>query len=159
MKQYITAILLICSLLLTGCTTHVSNGPDSAENQKKGKTVITMGIMYDDGLIQSVIDSYNSNSEDYYVELESYEAYENPCQQFLLDVSSGKAPDIIEVGMDFPASVLLEKDMLLNLDPYFEKDKEISRSDLVENVVKAMESDGSLYYVCDGVGSEIVPIK
>lgn len=152
MKRYITAILLTCSLLLTGCTTHVSNGPDSAENQKKGKTVIKMGIMYDDGQIQSVIDSYNSNSKDYYVELESYEAYENPCQQFLLDVSSGKAPDIIEVGMDFPVSVLLEKDMLLNLDPYFEKDTEISRADLVENVVKAMESDGSLYYVCDGVG-------
>ena len=152
MKKYITAILLTYILILTGCTTHVPNGSDSADNQKKNKTVLTMGIMYDDGLLQSILDVYNADSDTYYVELQSYEAYENPCQQFLLDVASGKAPDIIEVGMDFPASVLLEKNMLLELDPYLEKDPDIKKTDLVDNVVEAMETDGSLYYLCDGVG-------
>ena len=151
-RRHKAVFLLICTLLLTGCTTHVPNGPDSADNQKKGKNVLTMGIMYDDGLLQSILDTYNAQSDTYYVELQSYEAYGNPCQQFLLDVTSGKAPDIIEVGMDFPASVLLEKNMLLNLDPYFDQDPEIKKSDLVENVVDAMENDGSLYYLCDSVG-------
>ena len=152
MKRYIIYFLLSCMLLLTGCTHTSSNTSSETNNQKEGKTIITLGIMYDDGLIEPMINSYNKENNTYYIELKSYETYDDPCQQFLLDVSSGKAPDIIEVGTNFPAALLMDKDLLLNLDPLFEKDSEIKKTDLLDNVVDALQTDNSLYYVCESVG-------
>lgn len=122
MKRYIIYFLLTCILLLSGCTHTNSNTLSKTNSPKNNKTIITLGVMYDDGLIQPMINSYNEKNDTYYVELKSYEAYEDPCQQFLLDVSSGNAPDIIEVGVNFPAALLMDKNLLLNLDPLFEKD-------------------------------------
>lgn len=144
--------MVVMLTLLVSCTNNIPNGVDSVENQKKGKTVITVGMMYEDGLLKPFVDSYNADNDTYYVELKSYEAYENPCQQFLLDVASGNTPDIIEVGQDFPADLLMEKGMLAQLDPFFESDPEWKETDLLDNVLDALKVDGGLYYICDGVG-------
>ncbi len=152
MKRYIIYFLLTCMLLLSGCTHANSKTLSKTNSPKNNKTIITLGVMYDDGLIQPMINSYNEKNDTYYVELKSYEAYEDPCQQFLLDVSSGNAPDIIEVGVNFPAALLMDKNLLLNLDPLFEKDSEIKKTDLLDNVVEALQTNNSLYYVCESVG-------
>ena len=107
MKRYSIYFLLSCMLLLTGCTHTSSNTSSETNNQKEGKTIITLGIMYDDGLIAPMINSYNKENNTYYIELKSYETYDDPCQQFLLDVSSGKAPDIIEVGTSINPNTIL----------------------------------------------------
>lgn len=160
MRKWICGGLLFILIgMLVGCKNNIPNGLDSEEHLKRGKKVITVGIMYDDGLLQPMIDSYNAENDTYFVELKSYESYENPCERFLLDVASGNAPDIIEVGQDFPADLLMEKGMLASLEPFFEKDAEWKESDLLDNVLEALKTDDELYYICDGVGLDTLLAK
>lgn len=145
-KCILVFCLLVLAVVLAGC--------GSQNNRKEvvgDRQVITVGAIYDDGALEGIIDEYNKKSDTYRAQLRLYEEYENPREQFLLDVSRGKAPDVIAISEETPVSMLVGKSMLMNLDLYLAEDSELKKEELLDNVLQAIQVDGELYYVCEGV--------
>ncbi|MCM1180613.1 MAG: extracellular solute-binding protein [Clostridium sp.] len=112
------------------------------------KTVITYGVvsLSMDVDLQTEIAEFNRANDKYRIELKDYSKEEDPQMAFNLDILTGNIPDIIDLK-DLPADEYIEKGLLEDLSPYFEKDAEIGTEDLLDSVVEAMKVNDRIYYV------------
>lgn len=71
-------------------------------------------------------------------------------RQLILDVASGKAPDIYNLSIydeDMNAQLLSRRGLLADLNPFLEQDSELKRTDFIESALNALETDGKLYQI------------
>ncbi|MGM9522223.1 MAG: extracellular solute-binding protein [Oscillospiraceae bacterium] len=126
------------------------------------KTILTYACMYIDYNIRSEIIKFNKSNANYRIEVQDYSEYntENDYQAGLTklttEILSGDVPDILDTD-NLPIDRYAAKGLLEDLWPYIEQDTEIGgREGLVEQVFKAMESDGKLYYIVPGFSIQTV---
>ena len=120
------------------------------KSQVKDKVIITFGSMLgvDDG-IRNAATKFNKESDKYRIEFTDYadtEDYVEAQTRMNADFVAGKVPDIIDLNY-FNIEDYAKKGLLEDLTPYFEKDDEVQKEDILPSVEKAMEIDGKLYYV------------
>lgn len=118
---------------------------ENAANIKE-KTILKLSCAYMEDGIKNNILSFNKNNKNYQIEVKDYSGYEDPAAQLNLDITSGDIPDILSMN-SLPVSQYIKKDLLADLYPLMEKDKEISKEDFIESVINAIEKDGKLYYM------------
>lgn len=94
--------------------------------------------------MQKQVADFNRENSDYYIEILSYEDREDSYRAFLMDLTTGKEADIVVLPSAYE-EVFLEKNLLVDLYPFMEKDKEIHKGDFLPNVLKAYERGGKLY--------------
>ena len=119
------------------------------------KEVLTMACMYLDYNVRGQVVEFNKNSDRYRIEVQDYSEYNNydsedeadwnaGATKLRTEILSGKVPDLISVN-GISISQFAAKGLLEDLYPCLDSDPELSRSDLMENVLKAFERDGKLY--------------
>ena len=124
------------------------------------KQIVTIGVSYADSTITSKITDFNKSNSDYrfkVVDYSKYYEYDEDSQkmtntaesQMKMDIVSGNAPDILVLDPSYIQS-LAAKGTFVNLDEYIDKDSDLSRDDLVSNVIKLGEVDGKLYSLSPG---------
>lgn len=134
-----------CFYLLT------SRDKDELKNTK----VINVALMYADTDITDRISEFNKQGNGYRITVEDYSKYSeydsetqtlvnSPSKQLQLDIASGKVPDMI-VTYDYSViSTLAASGALADLYSLLDKSEDLSRDDIMPNILKACEIDGKL---------------
>ena len=112
------------------------------------KEKVTLGVMLLSAATEDLVTGFNRFSDDCRIEVVTYAKggdYEQEAEQFQLDLVSGEAPDILEVGGGINDSLYAGKGAFADLYSFMENDSSFDRSELQENVLEACETDGHLY--------------
>lgn len=122
------------------------------------KTVLTLATFGYSGYLALLIEEFNLTSPDCFVEVIDYAdiftydhvagSYEQALMKFNTEVISGNYPDILDIT-NLPYSEYASAGLLADLYPFIDTDPELSRSSLVESVMRAAEVDGHLYAAFD----------
>ncbi len=110
------------------------------------KETITVGAMYADDNIKRAAIEFNKKSDKYQIEFKDYSNEEDPQTKMNTDIIAGNVPDILCLS-GLSVDQYVEKGILEDLTPYYEKDSDVSADDMIPSVEKAMEIDGKLYFV------------
>lgn len=123
------------------------------------KTVITYGCTFPSSTLCAQIVRFNKLNAQYRIELKQYGEDNmdiNEVKNLIrMDILSGNAPDIIDIGVGFSEEEcfeLIEAGVLEDLNPYFEKETKISREDYLEKALQVYERDQALYAVMPTFG-------
>ena len=120
------------------------------KNTKK-KAEITVGVLYLSSALKEDILRFNRSHDDVRISVKEYyrdneENYAEARAEFNSDILSGNCPDIIDFGpINADINQYIEKGLIDELTPYFEKDEEISIEDFIPSVVEACKVNGKLY--------------
>jgi hypothetical protein len=115
------------------------------------KKLVTVAALTTNYYADFYIKEFNRDSDEYQVELKKYAtegvSEDDQLAAFNADFAAGNIPDVllIDTNMDYRSYV--SKKMFKDLYPLLDKDPDISRDDLVQSVMKALETDGKLYSV------------
>lgn len=159
MKNFIHVILtLFTILMLVGCEKQNSelnkkNKESNTDNTEQGPITLTYGYIDYQSLwdldpdIQKQIISFNKSQQDYFIEVVKYgnDNYEDGLNALNAAISSGNAPDIIEISRETLLRQLGNKGVIENLYSYIDDGEWPQREDFVPNVLKHFEIDEKLY--------------
>ncbi|MBD5139750.1 MAG: extracellular solute-binding protein [Ruminococcus sp.] len=114
------------------------------------KKLIKLYALYLDVDIKRQILEFNKNNPEYEIELTSYQdymvnSYNDAITRLNNDMIAGNLPDIIVLNTNMPIDSYISKGLLADLYEFMDKDETINRSDYVEGVFKAYETNGKLY--------------
>lgn len=126
-------------------------------------TVLTLACYNLDPSLRSEILEFNSTNEKCRIEVTEYSQYfsgndgewSSATERLAFEIISGKVPDILVCG-GFPYRQWIDKGLFEDLYSYIDSDPELSRSDFVESVMKALEIDGKLYQASPGFSVDTV---
>jgi ABC-type glycerol-3-phosphate transport system substrate-binding protein len=125
------------------------------------KEIITLGTVYIEDSIRKQIVKFNKKSDKYKINVIDYaqlagedtsdddttDEYMTGINKLSLDITQGKAPDIIVFENNMPFESYANKGALEPLDPYFEADSDIEAADFLSNVLEATKVKGSMYSI------------
>ena len=121
------------------------------------RTRLVYGTIGTNSVLRSRINQFNSENEDYYIEIRNYagenterndvraDAREAALKLLSAEVVSGQIPDIWDSSL--PVDLYARKGILEDLWPYIDNDPEISREDLMSHVLDCASVDGKLYKI------------
>ena len=137
------SVLWLCCMFLAGCD-------DRAEekNASLDRIVLTAAVLRKEKNFLDMVEAFNEDDQEYYIEVKVYEAEEwdgsDALQAIAMEMLSGGGPDIIWLddrsNAAFAAGKLLE-----DLYPYIDGDMDFSKADYYENVWDAFSMEGNLY--------------
>ena len=130
----------------TTSSIEIANIDKKKYSEATPKKRLTFATSYISTEIKEEILKYNKSSEDYHIDIKSYNEYDNPQHQMNLDIISGSVPDIMEVSY-VSKSMYIKKGLLTDLYSLMEKDDEVKKDDFVDSVRNTVEHDGKLYYM------------
>ncbi|WP_408070328.1 extracellular solute-binding protein [Butyrivibrio sp. JL13D10] len=131
--------------------------PSSVEERE----VLTLGTVFISDEIRKQVVKFNKASDKYkisvvdYADLAGEEAgddensdiYMTGINKLSLDITQGKAPDIIVVENNMPFESYAIKGAIEPLDPYFEADEDVSIADYLSNVLESTKVKGQMYSI------------
>lgn len=124
----------------------------TASSEIPEKQILTLGVMYASSDVNSAIINFNKKSDKYRISVVDYssgsgeDAWERGLLKLNNDLSNGNGPDIFDLS-SVNVDMLAQKGVIEDLNPYLEKDDQISREDFFESVLKAYSIDGKLYSI------------
>lgn len=113
---------------------------------------LVIGCMYMPQLLERNIVEFNKSQQKYHVSIRPYNDRSNEVTtdeattRLHLDLASGNAPDMLNLQY-LDIYNLVDKGVIDDLRPYFDRDTEIDIQDYVESVVEACTIDGVLVSV------------
>ncbi|MBO4457504.1 MAG: extracellular solute-binding protein [Butyrivibrio sp.] len=120
------------------------------------KTVITVGGLCIDENIRKAARKFNKANDKYkikladYGELYAYDddiSYEEALNQFNLDILAGNVPDILCFSYYSDENVYIDKGLLLDLAPAFDKGGALGDIEILPNLFDMMHTDDKIYSV------------
>jgi hypothetical protein len=115
------------------------------------KKLVTVAALTTDYVVDYYIKEFNRNSTEYQVELKKYAAEgmteADQLMAFNAEFAAGNIPDVLLIDTNMNYHSYVSKKMFKDLYPLLDKDPDISRDDLVQSVMKSLETDGKLYSV------------
>lgn len=146
-----------------GTVFEVEATEDAEGAEENGKTILTFvvsGLPGRDSSYQKLVNAFNNESEQYYVELTKYDFGDELVDirtKLSMEIGSGKGPDIMFEDV-FPVNqAVLEKGVLVDLSPY------LLASDITEDKYfpsyAAIVSDGKIYGIAPSVSPSRMVIE
>ena len=114
------------------------------------KTTLTLAAQYLGSDLRADVLNFNRNSDKYRIEVTDYsefnteDDYSAGLTRLNTEIISGKAPDILVVD-GLPVEQYAARGLLEDLYTYLDSDGELSRDDLYQSILAALEIDGKLY--------------
>ena len=114
------------------------------------KKTLTLACMYLDYNLRSQIVKFNQQNQEYRIAVKDYSEYatEDDYQAGLTklttEIGSGAMPDLL-VTNSLPVQQYAAKGMLVDLWTMIDNDADLSRDDLISEVLNALSIDGALY--------------
>lgn len=122
----------------------------------KEKTELVLGGYYIDFDVRSQVIKFNKENDKYRISIFDYsqfdledDDYENSTglTRMNTDIASGNAPDIMSLSEGMPVESYISKGVFEDLTQRYDDDKEIDKSDFLQNVVDAFRTDGKMYLI------------
>ena len=120
---------------------YIVKGHEQGEEKKE---ILNLASLDRDSQIEKEVAKFNKNNKKYRIEIKNYGEYEEPLQNFLIDLSTGAEFDLVE----FPSNEtdkMVAKEIFADLYPFIDSDAALNRDDFYENMLKAFEYEGKLY--------------
>ena len=123
-----------------------------ADITEEDREELVIGCMYTPVLLERNIVEFNKSQQKYHVSIRAYNDRSNELTtdeattRLHLDLASGNAPDMLNLQY-LDIYNLVDKGVIDDLRPYFDRDTEIDIQDYVESVVEACTIDGVLVSV------------
>jgi hypothetical protein len=115
------------------------------------KKLVTVAALTTNYFADFYIKEFNRQSDEYQVELKKYAtegmSEADQLMAFNAEFAAGNIPDVLLIDANMNYRSYASKKMFKDLYPLLDKDPDISRDDLVQSVMKALETDGKLYSV------------
>lgn len=117
----------------------------------EGVVTLTLATYMPEVILLDWINTYNETSTKYKVNVVDYAAYDkgNDGQgltRLRTDIISGNTPDIYDLS-NLSADIYARRGILEDLTCYFSNDSTIQYDDFVPSAIKALETNGGLYYI------------
>ena len=115
------------------------------------KTVITLSAMWLDSTVEKQVMKFNRTSDKYVIKVIDYgriyeDSYEQVLKHFNLDLTSGKAADIICFsGNEASVKKYVDKGLLMDLTPAFEKGGPLGDMEILPNIAEMMKYNDKTY--------------
>lgn len=114
------------------------------------KIELTIGMVYSNYDIKRQLIKFNRESSQYKLNLIDYSTIYSAdrgemIKQINKEISTGSMPDILVVDTTFPIEKYISKGLLADIYPLIDNDPNLSREDLLSNVLEAYSIDGKLY--------------
>ena len=117
--------------------------------------VITVGVLYDDWEVKQKLSAFNKEHDDIRFKMVDYSKYDNydsetgktissGADQLKKDIVSGNAPDMIVSYNKSLINSLHNKGLFIDLYEMLDNDPDLSRDDIMPNVLKSCEIGGKL---------------
>lgn len=136
-------VLWMCCMVLSGCADR-----DEEENKAPNRIILTAAVLREEKNFVNMVEAFNQNDQEYYIEIKVYEAEEwdgsDALQRMAMEMSAGGGPDIIWLD-DRSNAALAAGKLLEDLYPYMNDDQDFSKADYYENVWDAFSLEGNLY--------------
>lgn len=114
------------------------------------KTVLTLATGYATPAQKAAAVQFGRANPDYKIKIVEYcdvnVADTTSPDRFYVDINAGNVPDMIDFDY-FDARRLIRAGVMEDLYPYLDSDPELRRSDLLPNLIEAIETGGCLYYL------------
>ncbi len=121
----------------------------------KSKKLIRLGATYMMGEVSRMVVEFNKKDPDYRITIEDYSRYDSEANEWTgstttmnNDIVTGKAPDILFLSFNMPVESYMNKGVLLDLNPMYQRD--IDESKIFSNIEDALMSNGKRYCVTNG---------
>jgi uncharacterized lipoprotein YehR (DUF1307 family) len=115
------------------------------------KKLVTVAALTTNYFTDYYIKEFNRASSEYQVELKKYAteglSEADQLAAFNAEFAAGNIPDVLLIDMNMDYRSYASKRMFKDLYPLLDKDPDISRDNLVQSVMNALETDGKLYSV------------
>lgn len=116
------------------------------KNKIPAKQKITVGTFYSYA-IEDLVNSFNKESKDYYIEIKQYENVHTMANLFI--TGEDEMPDLLDIR-DVDIGMLESKGLLEDLMPYFSESDVVKKEDILDAVWNACENDGKLTSIMNG---------
>lgn len=121
----------------------------------KEKAVLTLGGMWLNSDMRRFVIQFNKENENCRIRFVDYSrlnnesnAWEGGMSQLNADIIAGNTPDILILDNSLmPVQSYIMKGVFEDLNPFLNEDPEVKRTDLLENVLDALEVNGGLYQI------------
>lgn len=136
--------IFIIAILLTSCKGGNDDIPESTEADGKQTLILARPAEYTTdfyGTADRLVAEFNGKNGEYHIQEQLYESSDN----LFVDIYAGKSIDLLYLGDWIDPSPLYSKELLCDLYGFIDNDAEVSRSDYVESVLTALETNGRLY--------------
>lgn len=129
-------------------------------SEVKAKTELVLGTMWLDGDTRQEIIKYNKADNDYRITVKEYatDDYETGLAQMNTDLVGAACPDIIDLST-IDVDNYAQKGVLMDLNPYIEKDESINPDDYLPNVFNVYQRDGKLYGILSSFYIRTLAVK
>ena len=114
---------------------------------RKEKTTLTLAVSNPRELYANDVNSFQLAQKDVKIEVKVYADDES----FVKDLMTGKIPDLVDVELSEVFDVMVNKGMLQDLSPFFEKDPELSKDAFLPKALELYEREGKVYAVPYGI--------
>ncbi len=124
-------------------------------DQVKDQKILTLATASPTPRLKDCVTSFNKANDEYRIKLVDYSKYETDTDWYAghnkldMDIVSGNVPDIMCLSSGYEDKYI-KKDLLCDLKPFLDKDKEFSADDILPNIIDAMTTDGKMYTLIDG---------
>lgn len=130
---------------------------------KAKKNITLANVVGGSDPYNNLIKKYNSESENYKVEVVNYATSSSPeeaANNLRLDIISGKAPDIISFEDTSPVeSYGAEDSVFVDMNILMDNDSDINRDDFLDGFLESMETNGKLLQLTSTFGVKTMMIK
>lgn len=117
--------------------------------------VITLAMLFDDGTVSESVKKFNKSHDDIRIKTVNYEKYNqydeeegkmlnSADKQLKMDIISGKAPDMVAAYNNSLTLSLAGKDVFADLGTFLDSDSDLSRDDILPNVLEASSINGKI---------------
>jgi len=136
--------------LLSGCRC------DDITTEHPTKTELILATLFVNPFLSQAVSAFNQSNDLYYIRIIDYSEFDTEDDyragytKLITEITSGNIPDILNLWPLLPAHEYVAKGLLVDLYPYIDSDPELSRSTLIENVMKLSEINGGFYRVFPG---------
>lgn len=143
----ILSVALVSVFLLAACSI-------SGQEKTSSPNTLIYANLSGSSLDREAINEFNRTHEDVQIEVRDYldENGTGPKTKLLMEIATGKGPDIIDMGRTSDASTtslpykrMVQAGYLEDLWPYIDRDPELGRGAVLGPPLKAAEIDGGLY--------------
>lgn len=130
--------------------------PEDVEEKKE----LSLGGYYIDSEVRSQVIQFNKENSKYRIQILDYSQYDldsdfeenssgdtTGLTRLNTDIVTGNAPDIMLLSPQMPVNSFISKGVLAEITDLYDADKEIDKSDFLENVVDAFKTDGKMFVV------------
>lgn len=121
----------------------------------KEKEILTLGCVWLDSSVRRDVVAFNKSHDDVRIVILDYQSYnteedyQGGYKKLNSDIATGKCPDIFVGSYDGQIASYAKKGMFIDLYSMIDKDSEVNKEDMCQNVLDLMSQNGKLNFLTE----------